>query len=204
MSVLQRLEAGEAPADVFAGRPLDFVAAVALEALGDDESLGPKLVQARPERPKLVAAVSEPALAGLFPKASRPTRLALSAGLLQILNAWDASHEAAQEAEDLGERRFSAYWHGVAHRREPDAGNASYWFRRVGRHPLFPTLAESAEPLLTEGTRRVVAGGSWDPFAMIDVCTRSRPGTDDERAARRLQRLEMAILLKATAEAAIA
>jgi len=203
MSEIERLEAGEAPADVFKGRPLDFVAAVALAALGDDDSLGPKLVQARPERPKLVAAVSEPALAGLFPNAPRPARLALSAGLLQVLDAWDASHDAAQEAEDQGERRFSAYWHGVAHRREPDAGNASYWFRRVGRHPLFPSLAESAQSLLTEGTRRVVAGGSWDPFAMIDACTRARSGTDDERAARRLQRLEMALLLQATAEAAL-
>ena len=61
-------------------------------------------------------------------------RLALAAGLLQIHDFWDASHEAAQEADDLGERDFSAYWHGIAHRREPDAGNASYWFRRVGRH----------------------------------------------------------------------
>ena len=204
MSDLQRLEDGEAPADVFAGRPLDFVSAVALEALGDDESLGPKLVQGRPERPKLVAAVADSALAGLFPKASRPSRLVLAAGLLQILDAWDASHDAAQEAEDQGERRFSGYWHGVAHRREPDAGNASYWFRRVGRHTLFQTLAESAEPLLTPATRRVVAGGSWDSFAMIDVCTRARPGSEDERAARRLQRLEMAILLNATAEAAMA
>ena len=145
MSELQRLEAGEAPVT---------------SALDVDDRQGPKLVQGRPRRPKLVAAVSEPVLARLFPKASRSARLALSAGLLQILDAWDASHDAAQEAEDLGERRFSAYWHGVAHRREPDAGNASYWFRRVGRHPLFPTLAESAEPLSTESTRRVVAGGS--------------------------------------------
>ena len=95
---------------------------------------GPALVQQRPGASPCSASLSEQALAKLFPGASRPIVLALSAGLLQIHDFWDASHVAAQEADDLGEARFSAYWHGIAHRREPDAGNAAYWFRRVGRH----------------------------------------------------------------------
>ena len=69
-----------------------------------------------------------------FPGTPHRPRLALAAGLLQIHDFWDASHDAAQRADDQGEREFSAYWHGIAHRREPDAGNAAYWFRRVGRH----------------------------------------------------------------------
>jgi hypothetical protein len=151
-----------------------------------------------------VASASEPALAELLPNASRPARLALSAALLQILDAWEASHEAAQEADDLGERRFSAYWHGIAHRREPDAGNAAYWFRRVGRHALFPALAAAARPSLDAHgdaiwKARLIGPGGWDPLAMVDLCTRSRAGSEEERLARRLQRLEMSILLEATA-----
>ncbi|MDG3005811.1 hypothetical protein [Paludisphaera mucosa] len=207
--VLRLLEAGEEPAAVVGCHPLDLVAAVFHARLGDDGSLGPKLVQSEPDRPGLIAAVTEPALSGVLPRAPRPARLALAAGLLQVLDAWEASHEAAQESDDLGERAFSAYWHGVAHRREPDAGNAAYWFRRVGRHSLFPALAEAARPLLDASgdptaKARLLGADGWDPSAMIDLCTRARPGTDQETLARRLQRLEMALLLGATADAVVA
>ncbi len=120
----------------------------------------------------------------MFPRAPRTGRLNLAAGLLLIHDFWDASHEAAQEADDLGERDFSAYWHGIAHRREPDAGNANYWFRRVGRHPVFSSLAEEARPLLEEHgdaqlTSRLASGG-WNASAMIDLCTQAGAGTPRE------------------------
>ena len=128
------LEAGEPAANVAGGRPLDLVAVLEFAALGDASSEGCSLVQRPPGRPRLEKALTPSGLSGLFPGASKVGLLALSAGLLQVFDFWDASHEAAQEADDLGERRFSAYWHGIAHRREPDPGNASYWFRRVGAH----------------------------------------------------------------------
>ncbi len=99
------------------------------------------MVQVRPSRPGLTGTLTEVNLASLLPGSDRKGRLALAAGLLQILDFWDPSHHAAQEADDLGRAAFSAYWHGIAHRREPDPGNASYWFRRVGRHAIFPVLA---------------------------------------------------------------
>jgi hypothetical protein len=140
VDVLARLESGEAPDRLVATLGLDaadLIAVLTVAALGTGEDDGPPLVQSRPRRPALAPALTEEALGRLSPRAGRPQRLALVAGLNQIHDFWDASHEAAQQADDLGERTVSAYWHGIAHRREPDAGNASYWFRRVGRHPIF-------------------------------------------------------------------
>jgi hypothetical protein len=203
--LIDQLESGELPAAVVASGAItsaDVVAALAHEALGDEDSLGLPLVQAAPPRPRLARALAEPAWAEVFPRASRPSRLAMAAGLLQVFDFWDASHEAAQQADDLGEGDFSAYWHGIAHRREPDPGNAAYWFRRVGRHPLFPPLADAARPLLDAqddaATASRLLSGGWNAMAMIDLCTQAKPGTPRETFARRLQRLEMWLLLEAT------
>jgi uncharacterized protein (DUF433 family) len=201
--LIGRLEAGTAPADLARElqlSPSSVIAALAFNALGDDrDEAGPSLVQAPPRRRALEPALSERALADLFPAMSRPSRLALSAGLLQVHDFWDDSHNAAQQADDLGESSVSAYWHGIAHRREPDASNANYWFRRVGRHPLYGPLAAAARPLLAANpplADRLIARGTWDPSAFIAYCTGT--GARDEALARRLQRVEMALLLMAS------
>jgi hypothetical protein len=181
----------------------DLVAALGQDALGDDGSPGPSLVQARPRAPELMRSLSEPAWVAVFPGAPHRSRLCLAAALLQIHDFWAASHDAAQRADDQGERSVSAYWHGIAHRREPDAGNAAYWFRRVGKHPNVPLLAGEARPLLDAHgdarlAERLCSRGEWNAMAMIDLCTAARPGTPTEALARRLQRLEIWILLEAT------
>jgi hypothetical protein len=190
--VIARLEAGEswdALAKSLGIGPADIVAAIAAQALGDEDSLGPALVQSRPRRPGLLAALSEPALAAAIPECNRGPRLALSAGLLQVNDFWDASHNAAQEADDLGERWTSAYWHEIAHRREPDFGNAAYWARRVAQHPVFAAVAEAA------------GDPAWYPARMIELCSSARPGSREEVRARKLQRIEMLRLLEASAGA---
>jgi hypothetical protein len=205
-AVVERLAGGELPFRLIRPdglTPADVIAAVAHEALGDDDALGPTLVQTRPRLPALLRSLSEPAWVAVFPGAPHRARLCLAAGLLQAHDFWDASHEAAQQADDQGERACSAYWHGIAHRREPDAGNAAYWFRRVGKHPIFLPLAEAALPLLDKHgdsrlAGRLISGKAWNATAMIDACTAARPGTPEETLLRRLQRLEMWLLLEAT------
>ena len=181
------------------GEASSVIAALALAGFGGD--LGPPLVQDSPKRPGLLRGASELTLAKLLPKAPRTSLLTVSAGLLQILDDWHASHEAAQLAEDLGETEFSAYWHGIAHRREPDPGNAAYWFRRVGKHPTFGPLAEAVKPLLdADLAATLTPGGEWSPIAFVHFCGEASKtlGSPEEALSRRIQRIEMLILLDAT------
>jgi hypothetical protein len=202
--IVARAEQGEslaAKGGPFA--PVDLIAALAAEALGDLSSPGPALVQEKPRRPRLARALSEPAIAAMFPSVAHQKRLAMAAGLLQVHDFWEASHDAAQQADDQGERATSAYWHGIAHRREPDASNAAYWFRRVGRHPVFIPLAQAARAYFDEEDLsplrdQLMPKDAWNPNAMTELCTTAKAGTPRERLARRIQRLEMWLLLEAS------
>jgi len=42
---------------------------------------------------------------------------------------WQAAHEIAQDIDDAD----GAWVHGYLHRKQGDAGNAAYWYRRAGR-----------------------------------------------------------------------
>jgi hypothetical protein len=124
------------------------------------------------------------AAAQLFPKARAPE--AAMAGLLMYLSLMDEAHELAQRVENPDNN----FWHGIVHRREPDAGNAGYWFRRVGAHPIFPDLRQEA------ARHGVDFGPQWAPHAFIELCerARSRPGSAEEKIAMAVQLLEWQLL----------
>jgi hypothetical protein len=140
------------------------------------------------------------------PSASSPDRVALQAGLLQLHDQFDASHQRSQQVEGQGRRRHGDYWHAIHHRREPDYGNARYWLRHVGPHPVAREIvagvraAAAAADAQAEGQRLTVRG-TFDPVQFTELVERaaSRSGTELTAFAEHVQWLEMFALLEQTA-----
>jgi hypothetical protein len=116
------------------------------------------------------------------------------AGLLLYLGDWERAHTVAQDIETTD----GSYWHAIVHRQEPDAGNAGYWFRQVGNHPIFPSLLDEAAKILERYPAPLRLGSSWNPQAFIDLCgaAQEQPGSDVERAALEIQHAEWRLLFE--------
>jgi len=114
----------------------------------------------------------------------------LLTGLYVYFSCFDEAHAIAQ---DIATPEGS-YWHAIVHRQEPDAENAAYWFRRLGAHPVFPSLARAARQ-----------PGPWDPFAFIEMCAQARrqPGSPLEARALAFQLAEWQLLFDYCAASAL-
>jgi hypothetical protein len=132
----------------------------------------------------------------LFPR-SRAPEAALS-GIWLYFSCFDESHNISQDIATVD----GSYWHGILHRHEPDAGNAAYWFRRVGEHAIFPVLRDAAAEVISGFTGTFRLKDRWDPFAFIDFCedARRQPGSERERLAREIQLAEWQLLFDYCAE----
>jgi hypothetical protein len=141
--------------------------------------------------PEAVKRLRAPGARALFERARAPE--AALAGLFLYFSCLDEAHEIAQQVETPE----GSYWHAIMHRQEPDPANSAYWFRRVGTHPVFPALRDAAAGL---------GYVNWEPFAFIDYCERARhrPGSDEERIARMVQRAEWQLLFDYCARPAAA
>ena len=110
---------------------------------------------------------------------SRNDAECVRSGLFLYFSALDESHTISQ---GIGTASGS-YWHGIMHRQEGDWGNAKYWFRRTGRHPVFAELER-------------LTGKPWDPFAFVDRCSATFAGRADSKSAIDRQMLEWRLLMK--------
>jgi len=161
----------------------------------------------------------EPPALGPGPRQSTESVAALEARLDGVLAQCDLSrerqalvkalvllwHDHLEESHSLCQQigsRDGSYVHGLMHRREPDYGNAKYWFHKVGTHPSFEDLAARVNAQLERRdadslAKALLPSGRWDAFAMVDLCERAHR-TDDsalETSVIAIQALEFEVLL---------
>ncbi|MEK6261815.1 MAG: hypothetical protein AABP62_24720 [Planctomycetota bacterium] len=135
-----------------------------------------------------------------------PDTIALRAGLLLLNDFFDDSHSCSQSMEG---HQNADYWHAILHRREPDFGNAKYWFRHVGRHAIFGELAQSVSTMFSHAAGslagklerwqpRLIAVGGWEPFAFVDLCEAAETDPELRAWCEEVQFAEMLLLLAST------
>jgi hypothetical protein len=177
-----------------------------------ESGLPPLVPSARSARPDWLADSLQALAARSFGCAvkSQADAVALAAGLWQMNDFLDRSHELAQSVEGRGKNRAGDYWHAIMHRREPDYSNAKYWLRRVGPHGIHASLARDADSILStcnsvdapRWRTAITAKGrqKWDALAFVDFCEELADSHDVELslAARQIQLIEMALLLSST------
>lgn len=110
----------------------------------DPAAYGPTVAAVLGDGRKLLPLARGPA-AGAFRPAVMAAEVppAVLAGLWAYHDFWDEAHTVAQDIDTPD----GSFWHAVLHRREPDAWNSNYWWRRVGRHPVLAELERDAAEL---------------------------------------------------------
>ncbi len=135
-----------------------------------------------------------------LPKKAKNRELAQAclAGLWLYHNFLDEAHAISQDLDTVE----GSYWHGILHRREPDYGNAKYWFRRVPAHSIFTELCRDAAALTRDagvpaGSEYLRHQETWRSAAFVDLCERAAHGSEMlDRLCRQIQQREWELLFR--------
>ena len=119
------------------------------------------------------------------------------AGLLLWNDDLEASHNISQGLQTP----TGSFWHAIIHRREGDASNSLYWWRRTGNHPAFveayesvlAVLANEQEPAALELAATLQNAQTWRPDEFVKHCERA---AQDDGWLRRVQVVEIENLLR--------
>jgi hypothetical protein len=118
----------------------------------------------------------------------------LRAGALWLHGFLDESHSVAQGIASAE----GSYWHALMHRSEGDFSNSKYWYRRVGRHAIFPDLLAATRQLKI-GPESFEAGlldsEDWDPFRFVDAMKHATGKTGDTALLQAIAREEYNLLM---------
>ena len=98
--------------------------------------------------PETLAEFKETIASPAPPTGIPPTLLAL---WHDAKGKWDAAHKVAQDIDDAD----GSWIHAYLHRKEGDAGNAAYWYRRAGKPVSRKPLADEWEEIVGDLLRRV-------------------------------------------------
>lgn len=123
----------------------------------------------------------------------------LRAGLLVWNDDIDAAHPIVQDIENA----TGSFWHAIIHRREGDASNANYWWRRTGEHAAFDDVLRAAQSTLngqSEGAAReflatLNSEERWLPIEFVTRCELARKQNLPDEWLRRVQVGEIEALL---------
>jgi len=132
------------------------------EAIGDEPAM--PLGAGAPDRPMrpVLEALTVDAAFGDRPVVDPGMASCCLAGVWLLHGFLDEAHTLCQDVPTA----TGSYWHGIVHRREGDYGNAGYWFRRAGDHPVGAAVASAAAE--RPETVELALGGRWDPIGLVE------------------------------------
>jgi len=147
-----------------------------------------------------IAQASDAELFGTAPSSGSTMTTACRAGLLLWNDDLDGSHRISQGVEDA----TGSFWHAIMHRREGDAANSGYWWRKTGAHPAFAEVqAEALRVLQNESDEQaqefaaaLKRAATWLPVEFVAHCETARRDGDEADWLKRVQVVETAVLLR--------